>query len=611
MLALIALACTTSNEGSPSPSSAPVVAPAPALPDPANAMVRYRLAFPDAPAQRIEVEAVARCPPEGRLTWWMAVWTPGSYLVREYARHVERAEALGPDGPLPLEKIAKNRWTHPCTAGAPAQLRYSLYAATLSVRGAYVDDELGILNGAATFVVPEVGPGPLDLQVEPWRGWAGMQTGLSPHPSGDPHRFLARDVDELFDSPIVMGPIAVSSFDVADVAHHLVTVGVRGQWDQARAARDVATITKEIVSFWGEIPYAEYRYLNVLAQRGGGLEHLDSTLMMTRRDQLALRADRLRWLGLVAHEFFHTWNVKRLRPRGLGPFDYETEVYTPSLWVAEGLTSYYDDLLLVRSGLMRPQEYWERLSSNVQAVQERPGRTVQPLADASFDTWIKHYRRDENSRNATVSYYTKGAVVGWLLDAEIRRATSGRASLDEVLRQMWARHRHEGFTPEQFRQVAREVAGAELDGFFGRYVDRAEELDYGGALQWFGLRFAPPPEPSEDDPAPGWLGATVGVDSGRLVVREVLRTTPAWAAGVVAGDELIALDDERLDQARLTAMLQQLGEGHEGELLVSRRERLRRIPVRLGAAPAARFRIEPDPGASPLARRRRSRWLGQ
>ncbi|MBX2801494.1 MAG: PDZ domain-containing protein [Myxococcales bacterium] len=612
MIALMWMAC----QPTPSEPDPPVASsPPPPLLDPGEASVAYEISFSEAEANRTTIRATARCGASGQLTWWMATWTPGSYLIREYARHIETLEAFGPDGARRARKVSKNRWQVPCSEGDNVGVRYQLYTAEMTVRTNYVDAEMGILNGAATFLFPEdASPeqGPLDLTFLPAEGWTDVHTALLPHPSGDPHRYLAPDVDTVIDAPVVLGRPEVRSFEVAGVPHHLVTLGQAGAWDHDRAAEDVQRITETIVAFWGEVPYPEYRYLNVLGETYGGLEHDDSTLMLTSRHALSLRSDPLRWLGHVSHEFFHTWNVKRLRPTGLGPFDYEAEIYTPLLWVAEGITSYYDDLLLVRAGLMTEDEYLGRLTSNIGQVQRRPGRLVQPLADASFDAWIKHYRRDENSVNSNVSYYTKGAVVAWLLDAEIRRATSDRRSLDDLMRRMWQRSQTEdaaGFDAATFRAEAAAVAGVPLDAFFAATIDRTDELDFGGALQWWGLRFAPPSVGEGPDPTPGWLGADTTSRDGRLTVTQVLRGGPAYEAGVNAGDEIIAFDDERLTERILDTRLKQLGEGTEGTLLVARRGLLRTLPITLGAPPERSWRVQPDPGASPIANRRRRQWL--
>lgn len=581
------------------PDARPVV-------EPDRAVVAYRVGFDEAQAHRVSIEAGATCPASGTLDWWMAVWTPGSYLVREFARHVEHIEAVG-EG-TDLHKVAKNRWRSTCSPGAPVGIRYTLYARLLSVRESFVERDLGMLNGAATFVLPDL-EGPIEVRLSLPESWSTVQTSLPPHPSGEVGRFLAPNVDTLFDAPVLLGNPDVRTFEVQGVTHQVVTLGPPGPFDHARAAADIERLTQATTAFWGQIPYPSYRFLTVLAEKRGGLEHLDNTLMMTSRWSTSKRADRLRFLGLVSHELFHAWNVKRLRPAGLGPFDYEHEVHTPSLWIAEGLTSYYDDVLLSRAGLLTEAEYLERMSQNVASVQRAPGRAFQSLSEASFDAWIKYYRGDENSPNHTVSYYTKGALVGWLLDAHIRRATRSGASLDDVMREMWARYRTTPYTPSDFRQVASEVAGSDLSAFFEHHVDGTGELDYGGALQWWGLRWAESAAPESEDPQSGWLGVQTRSTGGRLVISEVLRDTPAWAAGLNVGDEIIAVDDERITTENLATRLGQLGVGHEGTWLIARRGHLLRVPVTLGAPSDRSWKLEPDPGASPIATRRRGAWL--
>lgn len=596
MVVVMLLACVAEREIEP-----PIPTPRPIPADPGDAIATYVLRFPERQAHRVQIEATAGCPDDGALQWWMPTWTPGSYLVREFARNLEQIEGFDAQGPLRIDKISKNRWACSCTPGQPVGVRYELYARELSVRASFVDDELGVLNGAATFLFPELPDGPLDVRLQLPEDWSRSETALPPHPDGPAHRYLAPDVDTLIDAPLVLGNPDVRLFDVDGVPHHLVTLGHPGPWDHERAVSDVEQLADGIVDFWGEIPYPEYWFLNVLAEVSGGLEHRDSTLMMTSRWNTARRAERLRWLGLVSHEFFHTWNVKRLQPAELARPDYERELYTPSLWIAEGVTSYYDDLLLARSGLMTEDEYLERMSSNIADVQHRPGRRVQPLSAASFDAWIKHYRRDENSVNSSVSYYTKGAVVAWLLDARIRRATQDRRSLDDLMRLARARTQGEGYSPEAFRALASELAGVDLSAFFADTVDGTEELDFGGALQWWGLRFRP-----RSGPIAGWLGASVDRD---LIVTEVLRDGPAWHAGLTVGDEILALDDERLSEALLDRRLAALGPGHSGQLLVARRGHLRQLGLTLGPPPQRSWALQPDPGASPIAARRRAAWL--
>ena len=387
-------------------------------------------------------------------------------------------------------------------------------------------------------------------------------------------------------------------------------------WDGARSAADVEKIARAHQRFWGVVPYDRYDFLNVLGQGRGGLEHKYSTLMMgnvfASRDAEAYRG----WLGLVSHEFFHTWNVKRLRPEALGPFDYENETYTHSLWIAEGITSYYDDLLLRRAGLMDRETYLETLSKNIERVQTTPGRLVQPLAMASFDAWIKYYRWDENSNNTAISYYRKGSLVAMLLDAKIQRMSGGQKSLDDLMRLAYERFSGErGFQTDEFRALASEVAGGSLTEFFAATVDRTDELDFSEALAWYGLRFkaveADDNADSEDadalDHEPAFLGASVGDDA---VVQEVRRETPAFAAGLNVDDEIVAIGEHRVTGGQLDERLTRYRPGDEVELLISRRGRLRRLTVTFGEKPTHSFALELLPAPTAQQRGRLTRWLG-
>jgi len=332
---------------------------------------------------------------------------------------------------------------------------------------------------------------------------------------------------------------------------------------------------------------------------------------MTSRWNSRTREGRLDWLGLVSHELFHVWNGKRLRPVALGPFDYEREIYTRNLWVVEGITSYYDELLLHRARLSTRQELLDRLSKQIDLLQTTPGRLVQSMAESSFDAWIKLYRRDENFASSNISYYTKGGIVSFLLDARIRRATGGRRSLDDVLRLAYARYSGErGFTTEEFHQLLEEVAGTDLDSWLDRALATTEELDYGEALDWLGLRFKPE-EPRKDDakPAPAWLGATTENRAGRLAVTEVRRDTPAFEAGLNVDDEILAIGDYRVPPEGLEKRLEAYRPGEKVSLLVARRERLVRLPVTFGEKPRKSWKLEVDPKATAEQKERLEDWL--
>ncbi len=589
--------------------------------------ISYTLRFPAPETHLIEVEG--RFPTHGQpaIELAMAVWTPGSYLVREFAKNVEGLAAAGEDGrPLAVEKTAKNRWRVTTGGEAHAVVRYRLYAREMSVRSDFVDAGFALINGAPTFLAPADGRAvPYEVRLVLPAAWKTSISTLA-SVAGAEHAYRAEDFDALVDSPIYAGNPEIHRFEVAGKLHLLVDEGAGGEergegrvWDGARAAADLERLVQEEVAFWGSAPYSRYVFFNLITEESGGLEHKSSTVLMTSRWKARTREGRLDWLSLAGHELFHAWNVKRLRPVELDRFDYEHEVYTQGLWMAEGLTSYYDDLLLPRAGLATRDEYLKRLSKQIDTLQSTPGRLVQSLRAASFDAWIKYYRRDENFVNTGTSYYTKGAVVGFLLDARIRRATRGERSLDDVLRLAWRRYSAErGFTEAQLRQTVEEVAGRATADWLERAVGSAEELEYQEALDWLGLRFtldrskdggaADETDEPRREPA-GWLGVETEVQKGRLTVTEVKRATPAYQAGINVGDEILAIGDYRVPPESWAERLKAYRPGERAALLVARRERLTRLPVTFGEKPARRWKLEPDPKATAEQKAHLAAWL--
>lgn len=595
--------------------TAPILLALAALPlAAAQEPIRFTLRFPAAPVNYVEV--TARVPSAGAPTveLMMPVWTPGSYLVREYARNVEDFAARAPGGAsLPVRKSRKNRWRIESAGAREIDVSYRVYCRAMSVQGAYVDRDFAILNGAAIFVTlaADSGPRPHEVFLDLPPNW---RTAISALPSTDrPNTFRAPDYDTLVDSPIVAGNPAVYEFEAGGRSHYLVNVGEGAVWDGPRSARDTERIVRENLRLWGSLPYGRYVFFNILSESGGGLEHRNSTLMMTSRWSTRTEKSYLRWLGLVSHEYFHAWNVKRLRPVELGPFDYESEDYTRSLWIAEGVTSYYAALTLSRAGLARRDDTLEGLSNAIGRLQNAPGRRVQPLELASFDAWIKEYRPDENSVNTAISYYTKGAIVGFLLDAKIRRATNGAKSLDDVMRLAFRRYSGaRGYTPAEFRQTAEEVAGVPLSDWFATTLETTEELDYGEALAWFGLRFKPEEPPQPDAPPKAekaWTGFASRVVNGRLVVMEVLRGTPADQAGFNVEDEILGIDDYRVRPDQLAARLESYRPGDTVAFLVARRDQLLRLRTTLAAEPRAAWKLEVDPKADEERKAHRKAWL--
>ena len=591
--------------------------------------IRYTLRFPAPQSHYAEVEAVVPTAGQPAVELYMAVWTPGSYLVREYARNVEGVVAKGPDGKLlSVEKTRKNRWKV-ATGGAPNLIvSYRVYCREMGVQTNWVDAGFAILQGAATFLtLADKAPRPHEVTLVPPAGWLRSFTGLPEVPGGGNHRYMAADFDTLVDCPIYLGNPGVYEFVVDGKTHYLVNEGENGVWDGPRSARDAEAIVKAARGLWGQLPYDKYIFFNLLTEFGGGLEHKNSTVLMSSRWNTKTRPAYLGWLDLVSHEYFHTWNVKRLRPVELGPFDYENEVISKSLWLAEGVTSYYDRLLVRRAGLCTVDEYLEgsppgaaadsdKPRNDIEVLQDTPGRLVQPLESASFDAWIKYYRRDENTPNTAISYYTKGAVVGFLLDARVRKATNGAKSLDDVMRLAYDRFSGPvGYTPRQFRATASEVAGTDLSDWFAAALESTEELDYTEALAWYGLRFKPPGDDKDKDkpkkPIKAWLGLTTKTDNGRMLVSVVKRGTPGYDAGFNVGDEILAIGEERILPEAWSKRMDQYRPDEKASILIARRGRLLRLEATFAAEPTSKHRLEIDPDASEERKAHRKAWLGE
>lgn len=560
--------------------------------------VRYSLQFPNPATHYVTVEA--RFPADqSQIEVFLPVWTPGSYLIREFARNIEPISATGR-----LYKTAKNRWTIETGAAPEVVFTYRIYCHEMSVRTNWVEDSFALLNGAATFVTRANALDiPHEVRFELPPSWKTIATAL---PQTGPDCYRAEDYDTLVDSPVLCGNPALYRFDIDAIPHTLANEGEHRVWDGPQSAADTEKLVRWYRAFWGSLPYDRYVFLNLLTEASGGLEHRNSTCLMASRWSTRTRKSYLNWLNLVSHEFFHVWNAKRLRPVELGPFDYEHENYSRSLWIAEGITAYYTPLAVRRAGLSTTDEFLSTLSEEIQTLQSTPGRLTQSLEQSSFDAWIKLYRPDENSANSSISYYTKGAVVGWLLDARIREETGGKKSLDDVMRTAFARFSGDrGFTTGEFRILASEIAGAPLDEFFRRAVQSAEELDYEPPLDWFGLRFKEPGTSS----APAAIGCATRVDHGRLIVTKVPRGTPAAVSGISVDDEILAIDQFRVRPDQLSKRLENYKPGAGVSILLARRDVLIQVDLTLGEEPR-RWTLEINPHATETQQRNLAAWLG-
>ncbi len=529
----------------------------------------------------------------------LPTWTPGSYLIREFARHIQEFAAFSGDGtPLTWYKTAKDTWLVETDRAEQVRISYKVYAHDLTVRTSHLDGSHGYFNGANVFLyVHGRTDEPLLLEVHPPAGWHWhVTTGLDALPTrhdatGDHWRFLAHNYDHLVDSPVECGTHRLLRFEVDAIEHRIALWG-HGNEDEDRLVADTQRIVQTERDLFGSLPYQHYTFIIHLADRYGGLEHRNSVTNIIDRWSFQPQSSYERFLELQSHELFHAWNVKRLRPAALGPFDYQHENYTRLLWAMEGVTSYYDRLLLVRAGLLSPERYLERLAEEIARLQSQPGRALQSLEQSSFDAWIKLYRPDENSSNSSISYYLKGSLVILLLDLEIRQRTHGQRSFDDVLRHLYATYPANGpGIPERGAYLAAvETVAGKAEGFyrdfFARYISGTKELDYQRSLQHVGVRLdwshsRPAPEGS----APAWSGMQLKREHGRSLVASVRSDGPTFAAGIYAGDELLALDGMRIGKNNLAERLDTYSPGDTVTVTLFRRDELLHVPVTLAAAP--------------------------
>jgi predicted metalloprotease with PDZ domain len=532
----------------------------------------------------------------------MPTWTPGSYLIREYPRFVQEiaAVSVGDEGtpaqPLVVTKTRKNRWRIDSPQGKRVILQYRVYCHELSVRSNWVDGDLAVLNGAATFLVPvNQRQSPIQVEVKLPAGWPRSVCAL-PFDNQRPHTYVADNFDQLVDSPILAGDCHVFPFQVAGVNHYLVNLGDDALWDGQKAANDLKKMVAAQHEFWGQIPYPEYYFLNVVLGGGGGLEHDNSTLIMSGRRTMLSPQSYRRWLSLCSHEFFHAWNVRRLRPQALVEYDYENEVYTRELWIAEGITSYYQNLLLVRAGLMSGTELLQGLSSDIRGTESRPGNLVQSLSDSSFDSWIDFYRPHENSSNTSVSYYGRGAVAGFLLDAEIRQRSQGTASLDEALVLLYQRCVGPGYTNRDLQEICEQLTDSDFAEWFTTYIDRPTAFDYATALELWGLRFSPAAR-GESGRGEGerteavTIGVTVRDSDGQTLVTAIRAGTTGQQAGLNMDDEVLAVNDRRVNATSFMEELRATAPGGWVTLLIARRGQLKEIRVEIAASVPENWRL--------------------
>ncbi|MDQ3668440.1 MAG: PDZ domain-containing protein [Acidobacteriota bacterium] len=605
-LALLIIAAAISAAAQPAQprASAPDIAFTVSMPKPHTHMLQVEV--------RVKRGAGVEAPPAEVLV--MPVWTPGSYLVREFARHVQDFVAVDANsGALHWEKINKNSWRVATNGSRDWRATYRVYANELTVRTNQLNSDHAFWNNAALLMYLEgFLKSPSTLQIlapQPWK----VATGLPPAP-GPKNTFHAENFDILYDSPVEVSSFKTLSFDVKGVPHRIVIDG-EGNYEPERMRRDVQKIVEASIELMGgEIPYKDYTFiLHLRANTGGGLEHLNSTALGWRRFNFKPEAGYRSFLALVAHEFYHLWNVKRTRPDTLGPFDYTRENYTKLLWVAEGITSYYQNIILRRAGIITDKEFLADAAKSFQDLQKIPGRKVMSAEEASFDSWIKYYRQDANSVNSQVDYYDKGAILGLLLDLEIRQISKGTKSLDDVMRHLYNEFykKDRNYTPADFQKVSELMAGASLEDFFARYVRGREELDYDASLVAAGLVLDTTGGTGAQKPVQkAYLGAVLVQEEDRLVVSRVYAGSPAYEQGLNTGDQIVALDNRRVTKEFFEARLEEKKPGDLANLTIFRFDDLSSLPVKLGGSIDGPYRIVAGQNLTADQRRTYQSWLG-
>ncbi len=576
--------------------------------------VEYRIGSRRPEAHIFEVElSIAKPAPDGQQLS-LPNWIPGSYMIRDFSRNLTGLRARDEAGnPVSLRKTGKSDWVCAPLADGPLIVSYEVYAWDLSVRGAHLDQTHGFFNGTSVFLMVH---GQEEQAVEvliacpagvsDWR----LATSLPAAPGTEAlgfGRFRARDYDELIDHPVEMGTFTHAGFTACGVPHELVITG-RHRADTNRLCRDLEKICTAQIRMFGEpAPFDRYVFLVMAVGNGyGGLEHRASTALLCARDDLPLPSESeanpgeryTTFLGLCSHEYFHSWNVKRIKPAAFIPYDLRSETVTPQLWAFEGITSYYDDLTLVRAGLISTQRYLELLAQQITRHLRVPGRFRQSVTESSQDAWTKYYKQDENAPNSIVSYYVKGSLLALCLDLLLREKTADRVSLDDLMRRLWTDFGQcgVGLQDEDIPRLATELCGDALEDFWQNALYGHEELPLRELLVTRGLDWtlraadnaadSGGKAGSADSRARPWLGAKLATAEGGASLQQVLSHSPAQAAGLSAADVVVAANGLRVNGASLEKLVASHAPGDVLQLHAFRRDELMEFRVVLGTAPA-------------------------
>ena len=569
------------------------------------AAIAYAIVAKDLAGHLFQVTLTVQAPAAAGQVFALPAWIPGSYMIREFARNIVQIRAEAKGKAVALTKLDKHSWQAAPCRGA-LTLVYDVYAWDLSVRAAHLDQTHAFFNGSSVYLRvlgQDAGPHRVDIQrpSDPAGATWRVATAL-PELDAQRHGFgsyVAANYDELIDHPVALGDFQLATFKAHGVAHDIVISGRVPNLDLARLCSDLKAICEAQIAFFEpktkRAPMERYVFLTLAVGDGyGGLEHRASTALICARADLPSTATPkgkeigdgyLKFLGLCSHEYFHTWNVKRIKPAAFAPYDLQAESYTPLLWLFEGFTSYYDDLMLVRAGIIDEAAYFKLLEKTVNSVLRGSGRNKQSVADSSFDAWGKYYRQDENAPNAIVSYYTKGSLIALALDLTLRAKTDGKKSLDDVMRALWQQFGRDfypaqgrGVTPAEVEALFDDIGSARLKPFFERYVRGTDDLPLARLLAPFGVKLAD--QRKETKPS---LDVHLGREGSDARLAQVHEGGAAHRAGLSAGDVLVAIDGLRVtgNPANLEALLGRYRVGVNVEIHAFRRDELMTFSAKL------------------------------
>ncbi len=576
--------------------------------------IEYTVSLNAPQTQMVEIRMVIRNVAGPVLDVAMPVWRPGRYEVLDLAGGVRDVRAVTSTGrSLPIVKTNKTTWRITADGAEEVTVTYRVYANSLGDRTRHVDDTHAFLSGAAVFFhVPDRLKDPLLVNVEAPPSWK-IATGLESVP-GNAKKLLAPNYDVLVDSPLEIGLHDLLEFEVNQTPHQIAIWG-GAKYDPDKLKANLTKIVKSQVALFGDMPYHRYVFLIHLGPgASGGTEHLNSTIIQRPRQSLENPDDYKIFLRTVSHEFFHTWNVKQFRPAGIHPYDYLHENYTDLLWVAEGTTSYYADLTNVRVGVSKPDDYLTTLSDAIHDLRNRPGARVQSLAESSFDAWIRFSRSDPVNANFTVSFYDVGALASLLMDMDLRSRTRNRVSLDDVMREMYQRFplSGTGYTTADLIALLETISESQWSDFFARYIRGTEPYPFESVLEVVGLDLSIQGEKKNDFIVQtSYAGLNLAERKGGAVVRSVLSDGPAYAAGVVVDDEIVAFNGRGVSASQFDQCIELLQPGERVTLHIIRHDELRTISFNLAGKPNGRWTLSRRKDPTDSQKAAYASWLGQ